>query len=431
MIVKTYEEMFGRKLTVADLVKGFCEDTKTGKVIGFGGKLDIRPPYQREFIYEIDKQKAVVKTVLAGYPLNVMYWAKKEDGTFELMDGQQRTLSICKYYMGQYSVDVDVAGKIRPRTFDSLGDKQNDFMNYPITVYICDGSTTEKLEWFEIINISGLKLTHQEMLNAMFPSAWTTDAKRYFSRANGEGFASEGHISNGHTYGDYVNVDGGSRSEKENAVVRQKLLEIVLGWAVDAYNREKGLVKPNEETVDGFMGRHREDPNALELWHYYENVMEWVRATFPVYHKSMKSVNWGILYNIYGPKVIPGAAAKVAKIMESEDEISNIKGVYEAVLADDMKYLNVRNFDKKDIHRKYIEQSGKCSYCHAELEEKDMHGDHIRPWSKGGKTEYGNLQLLCSACNLKKRAHDVLYVPWDTSIYEDFDLSEWDKQQKQ
>lgn len=428
MIVKTYEEMFGQKLTIGDLVKGFTEDTRTGKVTGFDGKLDIRPPYQREFVYEMDKQKAVIKTVLAGYPLNVMYWAKKDDGTFELMDGQQRTISICKYHGDQYSVDIDVADKKMVKTFSNLDDRQQAFLDYPVTVYICDGTEDEKLAWFRIINIAGVRLTEQEMRNAIYNGTWVTDAKRYFSRDDGEGFRSEGHASNGHTYGDYVNVVGGKKSEKDNAVVRQKLLEIALGWAVDDYNRKNNLSGADKMTIDNYMDSHRRNPDARELWRYYEDVIEWVKATFPVYQDFMKSVDWGILYNQYHDNTPTDAKDRVSKIMQSADEISNIKNVYLAVLADDLKYLNARAFDKKDMKRKYNEQGGKCPYCHNDFEIDDMHGDHIRPWSKGGKTEYGNLQMLCTTCNIKKSAHDVAYKPWDTSIYEDFDLEKWDSE---
>ena len=428
MIVKTYEEMFGEKLTIRELVKGFTEDTKTGKVTGFDGKLDIRPPYQREFVYEMDKQKAVIKTVLAGYPLNVMYWAKKDDGTFELMDGQQRTISICKYQGDQYSVEIEVADKQMSKTFSNLGDRQQAFLDYPVTVYICDGSEDEKLAWFRIINIAGVRLTEQEMRNAIYNGTWVTDAKRYFSRVNGEGFMSEGHFSNGHTYGDYINVVGGKKSEKENAVVRQKLLEIVLEWAVDDYNRKNNLSGTDKMTIDNYMDSHRRNPDARALWRYYEDVIEWVKATFPVYQDFMKYVDWGILYNQFHSSAPADAKDRVSKIMQSADEISNIKNVYLAVLADDLKYLNARAFDKKDMKRKYNEQSGKCAYCHNDFDNNEMHGDHIRPWSKGGKTEYGNLQMLCTACNIKKSAYDVVYKPWDTSIYEDFDLEKWDSE---
>lgn len=426
MIVKTYEEMFGQKLTIKDLVNGFIEDTKTGKVTGFGGKLDIRPPYQREFVYELDKQKAVIQTILARYPLNVMYWAKKDDDTFELMDGQQRTISICKYQTDQYSVDVEVANKRMAKTFSNLGDKKQAFLNYPVTVYICDGTEDEKLAWFRIINIAGLKLTEQEMRNAIYNGTWATDAKRYFSRVEGEGFSSEGHESNGHTYGDYVNVAGGKRSEKENAVVRQKLFEIVLEWVVDDYNRKNNSTGSDKMTIDNYMDSHRRDSDARELWRYYEDVIEWVKSTFPTYRDFMKTVEWGILYNIYGKSTPIDADQRVSQIMAKANEISNIKNVYLAVLSGDLKYLNARAFDKRDIARKYAEQNGVCPYCKKKYNEDEMHGDHIRPWSKGGKTEYENLQMLCTECNLKKSNYDVKYLPWDTSIYEDFDLEVWD-----
>ena len=249
MLVKTYEEIFGRKLTVRDIVDGWDEDTKTGKVVAFGGKLNVRPPYQREFVYEMDKQKAVIDTIMKGYPLNVMYWAKNGD-RYELMDGQQRTISFCKYHEGAFSVDVEFGGKKSPKTFDGLiGSDKTKFLDYPVTVYICDGDDKEKLEWFKIINIAGIKLTDQEMRNAIYSSPWTVDAKKYFSRVDGLGYFSDGLTSNGHKYGDYLNVEGGTKSEKESAVVRQKLLEIVLNWAVDEYNKRLGRKVPSIGTA--------------------------------------------------------------------------------------------------------------------------------------------------------------------------------------
>ena len=154
MIVQTYEEVFGKKLTIKDLVDGFKEDTRSGKVVAYGGRLNVRPPYQREFIYEMEKQKAVIESILRGYPLNVMYWAKNGDG-FELMDGQQRTISIAKFYQDQYSVGVEFAGKRSPKTFSGLiGKDRQSFLDYPLTVYICGGDEKEKLDWCQIINIS-------------------------------------------------------------------------------------------------------------------------------------------------------------------------------------------------------------------------------------------------------------------------------------
>ena len=428
MKVQTYEEVFGKKLTVSELVEGFNEDTKTGKVTAFGGKLNVRPEYQREFIYGPEKQQAVIETVMKGYPLNVMYWAKTDDGTFELMDGQQRTISLCKFYDVQQIIPMLVNGKVRNYTFEEFDDEMTEkFLSYPIEVYICDGSEREKMEWFRIINIAGVKLTDQEMRNAIYSGPWITDAKRYFSNPKGEGFLSEGHTSNGHIYGDYLNVVGGASSEKENAVIRQKLLETVIEWATDAYN----LALPegaDRIDIEDYMRIHRKDKNALELWRYYEDVLEWAKETFPTYHKIMAKVQWGLLYNRCHADTPADADEKAEKIFAEEDEIKNIRNVYEAVLKDDMKLIQPRMFDARDKKWAYEKQHHKCAYCHGEFELDQMDADHIVPWSKGGKTERPNLQMLCRECNIKKSNYDTRYRPWDEDSYEEFDLDKWDEE---
>lgn len=432
MQVKTYEEIYHKKLTIRDLVENFNEDTQTGRVTAFNNKLNVRPPYQREFIYDIKSRQAVIDTVMKGYPLNVMYWAKVGEDEYELMDGQQRTLSICKFHEVEDIIPMLDNGKIRNFNFDEFDDAQTkQFLDYPLTIYICDGTEEEKLAWFRIINIAGIKLTEQEMRNAIYTSPWVTDAKRYFSNIKGEGFLSEGHVSNGHTYGDYLDVVGGSNSEKENAVVRQKLLEIVLEWATDKYNRDNSLSGKDKKTVDDFMRINKTKANAIELWRYYEDVIEWVKSTFPTYRAIMKKVEWGLLYNEYHDTTPSNAEQLANTLFEYADEISNQKEIYRAVLSGDMKWMNARAFSDPDKKWAYKQQSQKCAYCHEEFDLSQMHGDHIRPWSKGGKTERANLQLLCSACNIKKSAYDVKYKPWDTSIYEDFDLTKWDTEESQ
>ena len=164
------------KIKIRDLTEGFDDNAENG-VRAYSGKLDIRPPYQREFVYN-DKQRAkVIDTVIKGFPLNTMYWAKRKDGTFEIIDGQQRTLSICQYVNNEFSVNY--------KTFKALQESEkNAVLDYELTVYICEGDDKEKLDWFETINIAGAELTKQEMRNAVYSGPWVTDAKRYFSKTN-------------------------------------------------------------------------------------------------------------------------------------------------------------------------------------------------------------------------------------------------------
>ena len=181
------------KVKIADLVDGFRDSDEEG-VVGYHGKLDIRPKYQREFVYSDKQEKAVIDTISKNYPLNVMYWVEKEDGNYEVMDGQQRTLSICHYYWGAYAVNW----KGNLWGYKNLPEAEREqFLNYELDVYICkEGTDVEKLEWFQVINIAGEELTHQEIRNAVYAGSWVTDAKRYFSRNNSAAKRlSDGYIS--------------------------------------------------------------------------------------------------------------------------------------------------------------------------------------------------------------------------------------------
>ncbi len=170
-----------KKITVRDLVEDYRDDGEGG-VCGYGGKLDIRPPFQREFVYKDKQRNAVVETINQGFPLNVMYWAVREDGTYEVIDGQQRTISVAQYVEGDYSLDG--------LYFDNLqDDEQERILNYPLQVYICEGTDSEKLNWFKTINIAGAKLTDQELRNAVYAGSWVSDAKRYFSKPSGPAYA--------------------------------------------------------------------------------------------------------------------------------------------------------------------------------------------------------------------------------------------------
>ena len=244
------------EISIRDLVEGYENNDENG-VRAYGGLLDIRPPYQREFIYKPEQQQAVIRTVAKDFPLNVMYWAKREDGTFEVIDGQQRTLSICEYLDGNFSVVFE--GDKNPYGFSNLpADRQKQILDYKLTVYVCTGSPSEKLDWFRTINIAGEKLTEQEMRNAVYAGSFVTEAKRKFSKTN------------------CVAYQMGNRY-LSGSCIRQDYLETVLGWL-------------NNGDIPGYMAAHQHDPNADELWLYFQNVINWVQAKFTKYRKEMKGV---------------------------------------------------------------------------------------------------------------------------------------------
>ena len=235
-----------KEISVRDLVQNYQDRAENG-VTGYGGKLDIRPPYQREFIYKDKQREAVIDTVTKNFPLNVMYWAVRPDGGFEVIDGQQRTISICQYVQGDFSV--------KKLAFHNLpDDKQKQILNYKLMVYFCEGTDSEKLDWFETINIAGEELTEQELLNAIYHGSWVYDAKRYFSKT---GCPAYGLAS------DYL----------IGSPIRQDYLETAIKWL-------------SEGDIRGYMSTHQKEPNASELWLYFQNVINWVKVVFPVYRKA-------------------------------------------------------------------------------------------------------------------------------------------------
>lgn len=354
-----------KQITVRDLVKDYQDDAENG-VRAYGGLLDVRPPYQREFVYKDKQRDAVIETVRQGFPLNVMYWAKREDDTFEVIDGQQRTLSLCQYHNGDFAYMM--------RYFHNLqDDEQQQILDYELMVYVCEGTDSEKLKWFETINIAGEKLTQQELRNAVYHGSWLANAKRYFSK-NGCAAYQIGQ--------DYVS----------GSPIRQELLEKALDWI-------------SQGQIESYMAKHQHDPNALELWQYFQSVMTWVEAIFPVKRKKeMKGVEWGELYNQYGEDKGLDANKLEAEIktLMMDDEIGNKKGIYPYVLTRNEKYLNLRAFSDGMKRKMYEKQNGICPHCKEKFEINQMEGDHIVPWSEGGKTNEDNGQMLCKNCNRKK-----------------------------
>ena len=358
-----------RNVTVGEVAEGYFNDAEEG-VTGYDDRLDIRPKYQREFVYNNAQRDEVIRTIMKGLPLNVMYWVKTSEGSYEVMDGQQRTIAFCEYIDGAFSVD--------DKYFYNLpSDQKKAILDYELFIYVCDGADSEKLDWFRIINIAGEKLTDQELRNAVYAGSWTSDAKRYFSKT---GCAAQG------LAGDYL----------KGASIRQEYLETAILWAASAEGK----------TIEGYMAEHQHDPSAVQLWNYFRSVIDWVQAIFPKYRREMKGLPWGLFYNEYGsrsnldPKKLE---AEVQRLMGDED-VTKKSGIYEYLLTGDERKLSIRSFDRRDALAAYEQQGHRCAICGEEFEFDQMQADHKKPWSKGGHTTPDNCQMLCTDCNLKKGA---------------------------
>lgn len=358
-----------RAIQIRDLIAGFS-DRGEGGVIGYHGKLNIRPAYQREFVYNDKQRDAVIDTVLKGFPLNTMYWAVTGDGRYELMDGQQRTISICQYISGDYSVQIDG----NPFGFANLPkERQQQILDYELSVYVCEGSDGDKLGWFRVINIAGERLYEQELLNATYPGPWLAAAKVWFSKTGAPAAAIGSKLLNG-------------------SPIRQEYLETALDWLSDG-------------KIQAYMAAHQHDQNANELWTYFQNVINWVNLTFPSYRKQMKGVAWGPLYNRFKNASFDTAEleAKVAKLMQ-DDDVTKKSGIFDYVLSGNERALSIRAFTDNMKREAYERQKGICPVCTKAYEIEDMEADHTTPWSKGGKTVAANCRMLCKADNRLKSA---------------------------
>ena len=352
-----------REIPVRELVAEYNDDGEGG-VRGYGDKLDIRPPYQREFIYKDKERNAVINTITKGFPLNVMYWAVRDDGSFEVIDGQQRTISVAQYVEGDFSIDG--------MYFHNLpNDKKNLILDYELMIYVCSGEDSEKLEWFKTVNIAGQKLTDQELRNAVYAGSWVSDAKRYFSRS---GCPAHGIGS------DYLN----------GSSIRQDYLETAIKWI-------------SEDDIEEYMGSHQHDASAVSLWNYFQAVINWVEATFMRKRRQMKGVDWGSLYNTYKDEQLdPEEIENETKKLILDDDVTNKSGIYPYVLTRDERHLNIRAFSEAMKLQVYERQSGKCKICFEIFEISGMEADHITPWTEGGKTIVENCQMLCKECNRRK-----------------------------
>jgi len=351
-----------KNITVRELVGGY-EDNQEAGVVGFGGKLNVRPPFQREFVYKDAQREAVIDTLNRGFPLNMMYWAVTSDG-FEIIDGQQRTVSICQYVDGVFSY--------KDRYFHNLQkDEKEAILDYKLTVYQCQGTDSQKLDWFRTINIAGETLKEQELRNAVYAGAWTADAKRYFSKTQCAAWQLAEKYMNG-------------------SPIRQDYLQTAIVWI-------------NDGDIEGYMATHQHDPNANPLWLYFQAVISWVNATFPKYRREMKGIAWGALYNAHKDGNLDPTTleAETTRLM-ADDEVTAKKGIYEYLLTGNEKHLSIRVFTDSNKRTLYERQKGICVTCKEHFEIGKMEADHITPWSQNGKTELTNGQMLCRECNRRK-----------------------------
>jgi hypothetical protein len=352
-----------KEITIKELTNGFVDNAEQG-VVAYGGMLDIRPPYQREFIYKDKQRNAVVDSVRKDFPLNVMYWAVRNDGDYEVIDGQQRTLSICQYVNGDFSISG--------LAFHNLqDDQQQQILDYKLMIYFCSGTDSEKLDWFRTINIAGEEHTDQELRNAVYAGPWTADAKRYFSTT---GCAAYGLAS------DYM----------RGSPIRQEYLETAISWH-------------SEGRIEEYMSKHQHDNNATPLWQYFQKVIGWVKATFPRYRREMKVVDWGVLYSQFKDQELDTDKLEkhVVKLMQ-DDDVERKSGIYLYVLDGDERHLNIRAFSDNMKREAYERQKGICIKCKKRFQLDEMEGDHVTPWRAGGKTNSANCQMLCKEDNRRK-----------------------------
>lgn len=372
------------KIKIKELVSGYSDDGDGG-VFGYSGKLTIRPAFQREFVYNDKQRNAVIDTVRKSFPLNVMYWSKTGNDTYEVLDGQQRTISIGQYINKEFPIKVNGDDKF----YHNLSQNEKEQINnYELTIYICEGTEEEKLEWFKVINIAGEVLTSQELLNATYTGTWLSDAKRYFSKRG----CAAGGLADGYIKGNSI---------------RQEYLEKALSWIADRDNLESGQM---------YMAIHQHDIDANDLWLYFQSVINWAKMMFPAKRKGITdSQDWGILYNKYHNKSYnTNILENEIKELMMDDDVTKKPGIIPYLLSDrtkhDEKHLSIRAFTESQKLAKYEEQKHMCPYCvkNGNMKQYDiseMQGDHIIPWSQGGKTTNDNLQMLCQKCNNDKSNH--------------------------
>jgi len=376
-------------ITIADICQGFVYNELEAKgLFGLSGKLTIQPEYQRNYIYADGKRDvAVIESILKGYPLGLIYFNKTGTDTFEVLDGQQRITSIGRFVTNKFAIKDENGME---QYFGGIAsDKQQKILQTKLLIYECEGTESEIKEWFKTINIAGVPLNNQELLNAVYSGPFVTLAKAEFSNSQN---------ANLQKWSAYI----------KGTVNRQEILERALEWA------SKG-------SVGEYMARHRLDNNILELKNYFNSVIDWVSTVFLEVESEMKGLEWGRLYQQYHNKAYnPTEVSAEVKKLYGDSYVKNRKGVFEYILGGktDTKLLEIRMFDeatKKAVYTKQTSQAeqdgiSNCPLCaigHDANKTKiwklaEMDADHVSAWSKGGATTAENCQMLCKTHNRAK-----------------------------
>lgn len=381
-----------KQFKISEITEGFVYNQFEGKgLFGLNGNLTIQPEYQRNYIYAEkngNREAEVIYSILKGYPLGLIYFNVLPNKHLEVLDGQQRITSIGRFVTGKFAISDDNGNK---NYFSGLSkDQQDKIMNSTLLVYKCTGKESEIKEWFKTINIVGIPLNSQELLNSVYSGPFVTKAKEEFSNSQN------------------ANIQKWSVYIKGSAN-RQDFLKTALEWI-------------SQDDNESYMSKHRSDDNINELQNYFNSIIDWASTTFYDTPKEMNQVDWGSLYEQYHSFSydLDDINSKVKALYEDPD-VTKKAGIFEYVLGGEKepKLLNIRTFSKTDIKSKYAEQTNKakqngtsnCPTCNTDIEfkntntiwlEDEMEGDHIIPWSKGGKTEKENLQMLCKHHNSMK-----------------------------
>lgn len=376
-------------LTVGDIQEGFVYNEYEGKgLFGWSGKLTIQPEYQRNYIYAKEKKEAaVIDSLLKGYPLGLLYFVKTGENTYEVLDGQQRITSFGRYITHKFALKDENGME---QYFDGLPlDKQEKILNSKLTIYICEGEESEIKEWFKTINIAGIPLNNQELLNAIYSGPFVTLAKEEFSNSQ------NAYIQK---WSAYIKAE----------VLRQGFLEKALEWV------SKG-------NIDAYMSLHRKDNNINELKTYFNTVIDWVSTTFIDVIPEMRGLEWGRLYETYHKNSYnPSNVSEILNKLYYDEQVKNKKGICEYILGGcvDTKLLEIRVFDdmtKKIVYNKQTKEAkekgvSNCPLCAVGnnsnktriWELKEMDADHVTAWSKGGATDINNCEMLCITHNRAK-----------------------------